>query len=62
MSFANDLDKLDHLQEIFEKLSSGQHLDATYDSELWAALQGERKDDYATLFRKLGIGKSFSAL
>lgn len=55
MSFANDLDKLDHLQEIFEKLSSGQHLDATYDSELWAALQGERKDDYATLFRKLGM-------
>lgn len=55
MSFANDLDKLDHLQEIFEKLSSGQHLDATYDSELWAALQGERKDDYATLFKKLGM-------
>lgn len=55
MSFINDLDKLEHLQEIYEMLSSGKHLDATYNSELWACIQGERKDDYAYLFKKLGM-------
>lgn len=55
MSFISDLDKLDHLQEIFEMLSSGKHIDATYNSELWTALQGDRKDDFAHHFKALGM-------
>ena len=54
MSLANNLDRLKCVQEMFEHLSAGKHIDSMLNADWWLLLQGEYKDDYATLFKHLG--------
>jgi hypothetical protein len=44
----------DHLREIFEKLKNGYHISPD-DDVIYAALNGERYDDYADYFSGLGF-------
>ena len=44
----------DHLREIFEKLKNGYHI-SPEDDAIYAALNGERYDDYADYFAGLGF-------
>ena len=54
MSLEHSLKQLESVKEIFEQLSNGRHIDANLNSDWWRLLQGERGDDYVTLFKHLG--------
>jgi len=49
-----DLKTLPHTQELFKKLSSGNHLNRHSDTELWVALENHQSD-YEILFAALGF-------
>lgn len=54
MSLTKDLENLKFVKDMFSQLSAGKHIDANINADWWDALQGEYKDDYATLFKYLG--------
>lgn len=54
MSLEHSLKQLESVKEIFEQLSNGKHIDANVNADWWRLLQGDRGDDYVTLFKYLG--------
>jgi hypothetical protein len=54
VSLAHELKHLPLASRLFEDLSSGKHIHAGEDPELWNALSGDHAEQYAQLFAHLG--------